>query len=71
VVAACCYWIHTDDDGEEVLEPLTVKFVDYMQNDPETPWTQGEILELAEVSTEVNQNTRRVGDLGNASRRTR
>jgi hypothetical protein len=71
VVAACCYWVHTDDDGEEVLEPLTVKFVDYMQNDPETPWTQGEILELAEVSTEVNQNTRRVGDLGNASRRTR
>lgn len=69
LIPKCVSYVFTNGSGKETLEPLTEEFVQEML-EGET-WTQGEILELFEASLSVNQGMGRVGDLGNASRRTR
>jgi hypothetical protein len=66
----CVRYVYVDPDThEETLEPLTQEFLDEMRDGDQ--WTAGEILELAEACSDVNVGMHRVGDLGNASRRTR
>jgi hypothetical protein len=69
LIPACCFFIHTDDDtGEETEEQLTPEFVKEMYEG--TDWNLAECNALLSAAVEVNQ-TRRVVDQGNASRRTR
>lgn len=68
LVTSCVFWIDNPGD-KEVLVPLTDEFVKEMQEG--TDWTKGEYLQIAEKAQEVNQVIRRVGNLGNGSRRTR
>lgn len=69
LIPQCVYYVTENGSGKEVLTQLTDEFVEEMVEGED--WTQGEILELFEAALSVNTGAGRVGDLGNASRRTR
>lgn len=57
-----------DEDGNEVLEPLTSSFVKELFEDDR--WNQAEVMGLVAAAIEVN-SLRRVVDMGNGSGRRR
>lgn len=74
LIEACCFYATWDDEvGEEALEPLPADFVKEMWDGTDDQgvarWNHAEAMSLFTAAYEAN-NTRRVVDLGNGSRRT-
>lgn len=68
IVACVSYVEGQDEDGHDILVEMSAEYVDELYSDPH--WNAAELNALFEAAFEVN-STRRVVEMGNASRRTR